>query len=42
MEELEESVCCVVRQDNGREYQGEGIQDSGKTDTGVRGQRHER
>ena len=37
MEELEESVCTVVRQENEREYQGEGIQDSGKTGTGVRG-----
>ena len=37
MEELEESVWTVVRQENEREYQGEGVQDSGKTGTGVRG-----
>ena len=37
MEELKESVWSVVRQENEREYQGEGVQDSGKTDTGVRG-----
>ena len=34
---LEESVWSVVRQENEREDQGEGIQDSGKTGNGVRG-----
>ena len=33
MEELEESVWSVVRQENEREDQGEGIQNSGKTST---------
>ena len=37
MEELEESVWSVVRQENEREDQGEGIQDRGKTSTDVRG-----
>ena len=37
MEELEESVWSVVRQENEREDQGEGVQNSGKTSTGVRG-----
>ena len=37
MKELEESVCSVVRQGHEREYQGKGVQDSGKTGTGVRG-----
>ena len=37
MKELEESVCSVVRQENEREYKGKGVQDSGKTGTGVRG-----
>ena len=37
MEELEESVWSVVQQDNEREYQGEGVQNSGKTSTDVRG-----
>ena len=36
MEELEESVWNVVRQENEREDQGEGVQNSGKTSTGVR------
>ena len=31
------SVWSVVRQENKREDQGEGVQDSGKTGTGVRG-----
>ena len=34
---LEESVWSVVRQKNEREDQGEGVQNSGKTNTGVRG-----
>ena len=33
VEELEESVWSVVRQENEREDQGEGIQNSGKTST---------
>ena len=33
MEEREESVWSVVRQDNEREDQGEGVHDSGKTST---------
>ena len=39
VEELEESVWSVVRQENEREYQGEGVHDSGKTSrpTDVRG-----
>ena len=37
MEELEESAWSVVRQENGREDQGEGVQNSGKTSTDVRG-----
>ena len=37
MEELEESVWSVVRHENEREDQGEGLQDSGKTSTDVRG-----
>ena len=37
MEELEESVWSVVRQENEREDQGEGVQDSCKTSTDVRG-----
>ena len=37
MEELEESVWSVVRQENERKDQGEGVQDSGKTSTDVRG-----
>ena len=37
VEELEESVYSVVRQGNEREDQGEGVQDNGKTGTGVRG-----
>ena len=37
VEELEESVWSVVRQENKREVQEEGVlQDSGKTGTGVR------
>ena len=36
MEELEESVCSVVQQKNEHEDQGEGVQDDGKTGTGVR------
>ena len=35
VEELEESVWSVVRQENEREDQGEGVQNSGKTSTGV-------
>ena len=35
VEELEESVWSVVRQEN--EDQGEGVQNSGKTSTDVRG-----
>ena len=37
MDELEESVWSVVRQENEREDQGEGVQNSGKTNTDVRG-----
>ena len=37
VEELEDSVWSVVRQENGREDQGEGVQNSGKTSTDVRG-----
>ena len=37
VEELEESVWSVVRQENEGEDQGEGIQNSGKTGTDVRG-----
>ena len=37
MEELEESVWSVVRPENEREDQGEGVQNSGKTSTDVRG-----
>ena len=37
MEELEESVWSVVRQENEREDQGKGVEDSGQTDTGARG-----
>ena len=37
MEELEESDWSVVGQENEREDQGKGIQESGKTSTGVRG-----
>ena len=37
MEELEESVWSVVRQENEREDQEEGVQNSGNTSTGVRG-----
>ena len=36
MEELGESVWSVVRQENEREDQGEGVQNSGKTSTDVR------
>ena len=36
MEELEESVWSVARQENEREDQGEGVQSSGKTSTDVR------
>ena len=37
MEELEDSVWSVVRQENEREDRGEGVQNSGKTSTDVRG-----
>ena len=37
VEELEVSVWSVVRQEIEREDQGEGVQNSGKTSTGVRG-----
>ena len=37
MEELEESVWSVVRQENEREEQGEGVHNSGKTSIDVRG-----
>ena len=37
MEELEESVWSVVRQENEHEDQGEGVQNSGKTSTDVLG-----
>ena len=41
VKELEESEWSVVRQENEREDQGEGVQNSGKTSTDVRGmQRH--
>ena len=40
VEKLEESVWSVVRQDNERENQGEGVQNNRKTSTDVRGQRH--
>ena len=36
VEELEESVWSVVRQENEREDQGEGVQNSGMTSTGER------
>ena len=36
VEELEESLWSVVRQENEREEQGEGVQNSGKTSTDVR------
>ena len=36
MEELEESVWSVVRQENEREDQGEGVHNSGKTSIDVR------
>ena len=36
VEEREESVWSVVRQENEREDQGEGVQNSGNTGTGVR------
>ena len=37
VEEREESVWSVVRQENEHEDQGEGVQNSGKTSTDVRG-----
>ena len=37
VEELEESVWSVAPQKNERGDQGEGVQNSGKTSTGVRG-----
>ena len=37
VEELDESFWSVARQENEREYQGEGVQNSGKTSTDVRG-----
>ena len=37
MEEREESVWSVVRQENEREDQGEGVQNSSKTSTDVLG-----
>ena len=37
VEELEENVWSVVRQENECEDQGEGVQNSGKTSTDVRG-----
>ena len=37
MEELEESVRSVVRQENEHEDQGEGVKNSSKTGTDVRG-----
>ena len=37
MEELEEIVWSVVRQENEREDPGKGGQDSGKTSTDLRG-----
>ena len=37
MEELEESVCSVVRQENERDDQGEGVHNTGKSGTGLRG-----
>ena len=36
-DQMEESVWSVVRPENEREDQGEGVQNSGKTGTGVRG-----
>ena len=36
MEELDESVWSVVRQENERGDQGEGVQNTGKTSTDVR------
>ena len=36
VEELEESVWSVVRQENERTHQGEGVQSNGKTGTDVR------
>ena len=36
MEDLEENVWSVVRQENEREDQGEAVQNSGKTSTDVR------
>ena len=37
VEEMEDSVLSVVRQENEREDQGECVQNSGKTSTDVRG-----
>ena len=37
VEELDESVRSVVRQENEREDQREGVQNTGKTSTGVPG-----
>ena len=37
VEEPEESVWSVVRQENERKDQGEGVHNSGKTSTDVRG-----
>ena len=37
VEELEDSVWRVVRQENERKDQGEGVQNSGTTSTNVRG-----
>ena len=37
MEELEESVWSVVRQENEREDQGNSVHNSGETSNGVRG-----
>ena len=37
VEKLEESVWSLVRQENEREDQGEGVHDSGKTGTDVHG-----
>ena len=37
VEELEEGVWSVVRQENEREYQGECVQNSDKTSIGVQG-----
>ena len=36
VDELQESVWSVMRQENEREYQGEGVQNSDKTSTDVR------